>query len=129
MSPFIPEHNQDCRRLLGKAWEKVHRYLDQYAEIFPPRYYDQYHRTFLHNRYGIEVVQARWGRQAELAAIIHIVRDSYGIPIDGKNLDWILSELGKSLLYFNNMDTFRPQLDPRVMKSWNGRGLVAVATE
>jgi hypothetical protein len=81
----------------------------------------------LHNRYGIEVVRAKWGKQAELAAIIHIVRDSRGIPIDGKSLKWVKQELGKALIYFNNMEQSEPRLDPRIMGAWDGKGLVTVA--
>lgn len=127
MSPFINEHNIDCKRLLGKAWEKVHRFLDQYSAVFDVRHFKDYHRTFLHNRYGIEVVRAKWGRQAELAAIVHIVRDSMGVPIDGKDLGWVKKESGKALLYFNNMEQSDPRLDPRIVSAWKGKGLVTIA--
>jgi hypothetical protein len=127
MSPSTNEHNKDCERLLGKAWQEVHQFLDQYVAVFDIGYFNEYHRTFLHNRYGIEVVRAKWGKQAELAAIIHIVRDSRGIPIDGKSLKWVKQELGKALIYFNNMEQSEPRLDPRIMGAWDGKGLVTVA--
>lgn len=127
MSPYTNEHNIDCKRLLSKAWEKVHIFLDQYSAVFNTRRFNDYHRTFLHNRYGIEIVRAKWGGQAELAAVIHIVRDSRGVPIDGYDLDWIKKELGKALLYFNNIEQFDPRLDPRVVGAWEGKGLVTIA--
>jgi hypothetical protein len=65
----IEEHMNDCKKLLGHPWEQVHKFLDQYAEVFPVVIFAEYHRGFLHNRYGIEVVRAMWGLEAEKAAI------------------------------------------------------------
>lgn len=123
----IDEHCKDCGKLLGHAWFKVHQFLDQYAEIFDPWRFGEYHRTFLHNRYGIEVARSLWGSQAETAAIIHIVRDYMEMPIDGKDLKWIKYKLGKALVYFNNMDNFDPRLDPRIVKGWKGKSFVGIA--
>jgi hypothetical protein len=68
-----------------------------------------------------------WGRQAELAAMIHIVRDYMEMPIDGKDLKWVQAKLGKALIYFNNMDYFDPRLDPRIVSSWKGKSFVEIA--
>lgn len=123
----IEEHCEDCRKLLGKAWSQVHDQLDLYGRVFHPAHFAEYHRTFFHNRYGIELVRAKWGDQAALAAEIHIVRDYMEMPLTGKDLSWVRAKLGKALMYFNNNDNFDPRLDPRIIESWNNKSLVLIS--
>jgi hypothetical protein len=126
---IIEEHERDCRALLNKAWSAVHLILDQYAHVFPPPLFHEYHRTFLHNVYGVSIVEKELGKAAIIAAKIHIVRDWYEIPLADKSLDTILALYPRALLYFNNMDYFEPHVHPGVAAAWtkDGVGLAAIA--
>ena len=123
----IEEHMKDCKRLLGKPYERVHQFLDQYAELFPVFVFTEYHRGFLHNKYGIEVVRAMWGLEAEKAAKIHIVRDYSELPV--KSWKAIDQYLNRSLLYFHYLDNLEPNLQPHIVRAWKGKSLVSVALE
>lgn len=69
------KHMEDCQKLLDNPFEKVHRFLDQYAGYFPTGICQDYHRTFLHNEYGYKLVRQTWGEKAGCAVLIHLVRD------------------------------------------------------
>lgn len=128
---IIEEHERDCKALLNRAWSAVHLLLDQYAHVFPPPLFHEYHRTFLHNAYGVFIVGKELGDQAIIAAKIHIVRDWYEIPLADKPLDQILALYPRALLYFNNMDYFEPHVHPGIASAWakEGKGLAAMAFE
>ena len=71
----IETHIDDCMRLLGAPFEKVHRWLDQYAKKYNPHTHLEYHRKFLHHRLGVEKCKELFGPLGERAAKIHIIRD------------------------------------------------------
>jgi len=71
----IETHIRDCEFLLGKGFEDIHRYLDQYAKIFNPMKYGEFHRIFLHNKEGLKEIKENFGFYAEIAAKIHLIRD------------------------------------------------------
>ncbi len=71
----IITHIEDCEYFLGKGFEEVHQYLDQYASIFNPIKYGEFHRIFLHNKQGLKEVKERFGFYGELAGKIHLIRD------------------------------------------------------
>ena len=83
---------------------EVHEFLDQYSNIFPPDIFVDYHRTFLHNSYGVEIVRSKWGKLAEIAAFIHLYRDYYEGPLTRFSLDTILKRTPQALIYFNRLD-------------------------
>lgn len=121
----IEEHMNDCKKLLGNPWECVHKFLDQYTKAFPVAVFTEYHRGFLHNRYGIEIVKAMWGPEAEKAVIAHIARDYAEIPmVNWKRVDM---HIGRALLYFNCMKNLEPRIQPHVIAAWKGESLVSVA--
>jgi len=124
---MFDDHCNDCKRLLDSPHGKVHEFLDQHAKIFDVGTFVEYHRSFLHNRRGIEACMMMFGAEAKQAAIIHIVRDYMEMPLTGKDLKWVNSKLGKALLYFNNMDNFEPRLNPVIMKAWKGKSLCSLA--
>ena len=66
------EHCKDCEKALGKAWEVVHRWLDEYAANYWP---SMMHRVHRHHQEGVEEVRKLWGDQAAEAAEIHIRAD------------------------------------------------------
>jgi len=98
----ISGHETDCLFFLRKKYTKVHEFLDSCAEDFSIHLFDDYHRTFLHNIYGLFMVEAFWGKEARTAAVIHLTRDYYQSPIRKMKLETILEQEGKILLYFND---------------------------
>lgn len=121
----VEEHMNDCEKLLGDPWKRVHKFLDQYAEIFPVTIFTEYHRSFLHNKYGVETVKAMWGPEAGMAAMIHIARDYAELPMT----EWkrVNMHLGRALLYFNYLDNLEPNIQPHIIRGWAGEGLVSIA--
>ena len=71
----IDQHCRDCLRLLRKSYNDVHMWIDHMAGDFPIQLFQDYHRSFRHNSYGLSVVRSKFGPKAELAAKIHLVRD------------------------------------------------------
>lgn len=123
----ISEHEADCKALLGKAYREVHQFLDQYAQDFPVSVFFEYHRTFLHNQYGINLVHVRFRGQADKAAMIHIVRDWHEMPLGEMKMEWIRAKLGKALMHFSSLDQFDPRLDPGIVSAWKGKSLCSLA--
>lgn len=123
----ISEHNQDCKAILGRAYENVHLILDQYAKVFDIAIFGDYHRTFLHNQFGVELARHKFGKNGARAAMIHIVRDWHGMPLGRQTWEWVERNLGKTFMHFNNMDFFDPHLDPRIISAWKGKGLCCIA--
>lgn len=117
------EHERDCKALLGEKWRNAHVLLDQYASVFPPNLFGEYHRTFLHNKYGLCIIKEVLGERAVLAGKIHLVRDWYGIPLTDKPLDWVLANFPRAMLYFHNVDRFEPKVHPNIAKAWRTSGL------
>jgi hypothetical protein len=72
---MVRTHIEDCERLLGWGYARVHRWLDHYAQEYPPRVYLEYHRQFRHNRKVLEKQFKAWGYYERLAAKIHVIRD------------------------------------------------------
>ena len=70
------EHCADCKEQLGKNWEIVHRWLDEYAKIYWPL---MVHRIHRHHKDGIEECRQKWGDEAAKAAEIHILKDEGAI--------------------------------------------------
>ncbi len=125
----IEEHLKDTEKHLDRSWPEVHKFLDQHAGVFPVVIFLDYHRTFLHNKRGLALVQHRWGAQAEQAAVIHLVRDYRECSLIDRSLDWINKQLGKALIAFNHMETCDPQLLPDIINGWGGKSLCYIAFE
>lgn len=125
----IKDHKKDCNRYLGKDYGEVHEFLDQYAEYFPIEFSLDYHRSFLHNDYGLEIIRSRWGNKARIAGLIHLFRDYMEGPIDHLSLETILKRVPKCIMYFNKISSFELKLKPHVIRGWNGKSLCCVAFE
>jgi hypothetical protein len=70
--PSHAVHCEECVRKLGKPYEYVHSWLDEFA----PQYHgSKIHRKIRHNENGVRQVAEMWGPNAAQAAIIHIQRD------------------------------------------------------
>ena len=66
------QHCEDCRQKLGKDWNIVHRWLDEFARQTWP---SDAHRAIRHHQAGVEEVRHKWGDEAAEAAEIHILAD------------------------------------------------------
>ena len=75
--PSLKQHVSDCKSQLGKGWDVVHHWLDEYAKIYWPL---MVHRVHRHHREGVEEVRSKWGDEAALAAEIHIIADEGDLP-------------------------------------------------
>jgi len=124
---FTTEHKKDCMSILGTDCENVHVFLDQYAEIFPIEVFSDYHRSFLHNTYGVTICRSIWGPVGEKAAIIHVVRDFVMEPIHDKTMKWVMKNSKKALVYFNNLENFQIHMSPNVINAWDNKSLCAIA--
>ena len=75
------DHCKDCQEKMGKAWEAVHRWLDEFAYggsgMFRPE-----HRRVRHHKAGVEQVRKMWGDEAAKAAELHVLADVGRIPED-----------------------------------------------
>lgn len=91
------EHCADCKRILGKDYDVVHRWLDEMSKYYSHNgMLSPEHRSYRHHREGVEEVRQKWGDEAAKAAEIHIERDFPGlkgkIPLrsDYENFqDWL----------------------------------------
>ncbi len=73
--------------LFGKKFEHVHQWLDQLVHKYPIKYFLDYHRTYYHNRYGLEYIKLTWGLKAEKAGRIHLLRDMEWLMVRSHELD------------------------------------------
>lgn len=123
----IEDHMKDCEELLNNPFKNVHLFLDQYAEVFIINVFGEYHRTFLHNSAGLSVIGSECGSRARTAAEIHLVRDHTGTHIAHGGLEMIKKRIGKVLMYFNNPENLKPNLNPGVVQAWQGKSLCQAA--
>lgn len=125
---YIDDHCKDVSHYTDAkdGCKEIHMFLDQYAAVFPVAYFYDYHRTFLHNTYGVRICAARWGEIGKIAAIIHLTRDYCGMHMQNWSLEKILKEFPKYLMWYNLLQTeFKP--DSRVVRHWDNRGIVSIA--
>ena len=121
----VVDHSKDCKRYLGKKYIEIHKFLDQFSSVFPPDIFVDYHRTFFHNSYGLEIIRYKWGKEAEVASFIHLCRDYYEGTIDHLSLDKILKRIPRVMMYFNRLDHgYWPQ--PHTIRNWEGKSLCYV---
>ena len=128
---FIEEHEKDCVAFLGKPYTEVHRWLDQYASLFPVGFFVDYHRSFTHNSYGLECIRSLYGYEAERAARVHLIRDYFERPINKDDLDFYISGRGFNIMMskMNNPRSEDVILHYSVVAAWikEGFGLVCLA--
>ena len=86
--PSFDYHCQDCIEKLGKPYEEVHKWLDEFmGDETVPLIERTRHRKYRHNKEGIEQVRKMWGDEAARAAEIHIRKDLSGDGcFDGNSL-------------------------------------------
>ena len=106
-------HNKDCMMLFGKTFDHVHAWLDQFAFKYPISDFLDYHRTYYHNRYGLEYIRLKWGPKAERAGRIHLLRDTDWLMVRSPEFDdyreeeiWKMCD--KAIMYFNYIDDMGP---------------------
>ncbi|MBU1405054.1 MAG: hypothetical protein KKE83_11910 [Proteobacteria bacterium] len=84
------EHCYDCERWIGRDWEEVHLWLDEFFTEFGPA-----HRCQRHHIEGIEEIRQKLGDEAALAAKIHILVDCWGIPSKADYENCFVNQLGQ----------------------------------
>jgi hypothetical protein len=112
--PGSDVHCKDCKELLGETFGEVHAFLDQYTKELPPPLFYDYHRSLLHNSYGLAVIRARWGERAYEAGRIHLSRD-YD---DTCPVDKLLDRAPVAIMWFNDLDNMECHIKPYYMASW-----------
>jgi len=124
----IEEHCKDCKKFLKNDMYEVHNFLDQYANIFPVGFFIDYHRTFLHNSYGLAIMTATYGEIGKYATILHLTRDYVEGTINHLSLEGIIKEFPRRLMWFDTMQhVYEPK--PHIIRRWNGKSIVTLATE
>jgi len=123
----IDEHMKDCKKFIGKSYEDVHKFLDQYADIFSISVFYDYHRSFLHNSFGLAVAESRWGHKGLLAAQIHLVRDYMEGPL--LNYEDVRKNLPRAIMHFNNLNNFELNINPKIIAGWKDKSLVSIAIQ
>jgi hypothetical protein len=73
--PSFVQHCAETVARLGRPFEQVHLWLDEFAGK-PP--YGMRHRRVRHHLAGIEQVRKLWGDEAAEAARLHVVADLKG---------------------------------------------------
>jgi hypothetical protein len=84
MSTF-KEHCAECGEKLGKDWDVVHRWLDEFVGQTSPTHI---HRVYRHHTSGVEQIRRKWGNQAAEAARLHIMADM--APFGFKNVPTVV---------------------------------------
>ena len=102
---FLEEHEHDCLHFLEDKYTHVHNYLDMYAQFYPPHKCGDYHRTFLHNIFGVEYILARWGKDDWYAAMIHIAKDFWCGDIIHIPMGKIIKLARRGMILFNTPHT------------------------
>ena len=92
------------------------------AGDFPIQLFQDYHRSFRHNSYGLSVIRSKFGPEAEIAGKIHLVRDCEDwlcpLTFSGYSLEEILEKLPKALLYFNDLENMEPMIHNYLVQTW-----------
>lgn len=123
---FVGDHCKDCRKFLKDEMREVHEFLDQYAPMFPVEHFLDYHRTFLHNTFGMHIVLERWERKGWAAAMLHLTRDYVEGTIDHWTFGQMAKEFPRRLMWFNKMvHTYEPQT--HIIRAWDRKSLVSLA--
>jgi hypothetical protein len=74
MAP-LQQHMKDCETFLGKPYEGVNRWMDEFFATEGPK-----HRRHRHHWEGIREARQLFGLGGERAAIVHVLRDCRNIP-------------------------------------------------
>lgn len=67
----LTQHVDRTRKAFGdKGYEEVHRFLDQYFNLYGP-----YHRVALHHKMGVELCVQKFGEEVRPVVELHILDD------------------------------------------------------
>jgi hypothetical protein len=68
----LEEHCLECKQKLGKSFEEVHVWLDEFAGS---KQYGMKHRSIRHHLEGIREAEKLFGNDAGKAAKLHVISD------------------------------------------------------
>ena len=86
----LHEHCLECEEKLGKPFEVVHRWLDEYARLYrhdPVTMHN--HWRHRHHKEGVEEVRRKWGDEAAKAAELHIMSDFGKLLGENELEEWL----------------------------------------
>ncbi len=70
-------HCEEAEKVFGKRYEEIHKWLDEFAKMYPhDKMYK--HRKFRHHKEGIEEARRKFGDIGALVAEQHIKLDNEG---------------------------------------------------
>lgn len=101
------EHCKECQVALGKPWDVVHRWLDEFA---PRTFPDPFHRVYRHHKEGVAEVRMKWGEEAARAAEMHILSDFRSLGLCHiPDKDEVMEMLGYEVIHHpDGKDEIRP---------------------
>jgi len=120
----LDRHELDCLHVVGKPMTEVHLWLDALNRVFPFQLFGEYHRTFRHNAFGVQVCLENWGPDGQKAALVHLVRDwNDTFVLKQMHPEDVLRQAGKALVFFNNVENklalhLNPQFANWLEKGW-----------
>lgn len=100
----LDEHCKDCMALLGTAHLDVHLFLDKMCKEFPIQIFGEYHRTFLHNTYGLTILQHKMGEEAYKAGLIHLYADYTEFAVRHLKLETVLKRAKNIIPWWDNCE-------------------------
>lgn len=119
----LAQHKADCLKYLGSDYEDVHRWLDECFRELGPQ-----HRRVRHHKEGITEAGEIFGRDAQTAAALHILRDCRHIPSRDDYRIGLVDALGlktswSTAAYIRYSDTefedlVREHLRPTALAMW-----------
>lgn len=72
------EHSKKSMEKIGKQYEMVHIWLDEFAKSYWP---SKFHRAHRHHMDGVEEARKKWGDEAAESAKLHILDDMQDMNI------------------------------------------------
>jgi len=125
---YLLDHRRDTAFYLGDPCDDIHMWLDQYERHFPKEQFYTYHRSFLHNSYGVKVAAQIWGEKGRKAALIHIFRDYMQGTIQHMKPDAVYRQAQRALVYIDShLEDDDPGLQPHIIRAWKGKSLCSLA--
>lgn len=79
-------HCKEAEKKFGKRYDEVHRWLDEFASLYPP-HLKYKHRKHRHHKEGIEEARQMFGDIGALVAEQHILLDNQGEIPEKKDYD------------------------------------------
>ncbi len=101
---FLADHCKDCKKLLGDAHQDVNLFIDKMVTEFPVHMFGEYHRTFLHNTYGLTVIYNKFGVRGHKAGLIHLHADYLEHTVGHMELKTVLKRAQNNMPWWDHCE-------------------------